>query len=92
LISDGTIHMEVYIGNTVLSEFLELTCQQAKILFKSAQEEQKEGKFSHSKAIFETARKNCETKLESIKRCEMHLQFDLDKKKFCITKMENIEK
>ena len=80
--------MECYVGDTVLTELLELTCQQAKMLFKLAQEEQKAGQSSHSKETFETARKNCENKLESIKSCEMHLKFDLDKKKFCITKME----
>ena len=68
-----------------------LTCHKAKILYKSEQEELKSNKVSHSKEIFETARKNCETKLKSIKSCVMHLKFDLEKKKFCITKIEGIE-
>lgn len=83
--------METYIGDTPLTEFLDLTCQQAKILFKSAKEELQQSETSKSREIFETARKNCEIKLQNILSCLMHLKYDLERKKFCVIKIEQIE-
>ena len=83
--------MEAYIGDGPLTEFLELTCEQAKCIFKSAMEELKEGNVSKSRDLFETHRKNCELKLNNIKSCLMHLKYDLNKKKFCVIKIEMVK-
>lgn len=92
LISDGNIHMECYIGDAPLAEYLELTCQQAKLLYKQAQEELKQSSTSRSREHFDSCRKKCELILESIKSCVVHLKYDLDRNKFCVFKIEDIKK
>lgn len=91
LINDGSLpsDLNVYLSNELLSEFLELTCQEAKNLSDKARQAANPNETPEYQ-LFERKRINCENKFGTIRQCEADLRFDLDKNKFCVSKFENI--
>lgn len=85
-VSDGTSDLICYIGDEPLSNLLELTCKEAKDLFKKS----KESGDKEYHLLFEQKRKNCELKLKTMNAL-ISFRYDFDKNKFCIFKLDNIE-
>lgn len=86
LFSDGLDDLICYLDDEPLANLLELTCREAKELFKKARET---GDTEYS-LKFERKRKNCENKLRTI-NAMANFKYDFDKNKFCIFKLDILD-
>ena len=81
---------QAYLGNDPIENLLDLTCVQAKDIFKKSKEidlPPSENKFI---ILFEKKKNEYFKKVNEIKFV-MYLKFDFDRKMFCVFKIENIQ-
>jgi hypothetical protein len=90
IISDGTHNLEVYIGNEPIAQLLEMTCKEAKELFKKSKESTSKAESNEYFQKFELHRKRCQTKLEKM-TAHLYLKYDFEREKFCVFKLDHIE-
>ena len=84
--------VEAYICNEMLTEMLELTCVEARELFKRSKSQTSQRTDETSEyALFEAKRVGCEKKFADIASCRMHLKYDLERNKFCVMKIDQIQ-
>ena len=92
LIADesGNGNYAAYISNDLLASMIELTCHEARELFKRASQSSRPNETREYK-MFEEKRLACERKFADIVSCTMRLKFDLDRNKFCILALDEIK-
>ena len=84
------VSLNAYINDSLLEVLLDLSCTQAKELFKMSKRSNKQYNEDEHFLLFERKRKECELKLEKM-NCLYSLKFDLDRNKFCINKIVIID-
>ena len=87
VINDSGDELNAYIGNDPLTDLLQLTCQQAKELFKKFKESGKSQENDENFLLFERKRNEGQDRLRRL-NSTMHFKFDFDKQKFCIYKID----
>lgn len=90
MITDSQCELHVYLGNDPLCELIELTCHQARELFQKSRESSNPSETKEFKH-FEMKRKHAEYKISTIKKCLVHLKYDLNRSKFCIVKITDYQ-
>ena len=91
LISDLKFNVyQAYLGNEPIEMLLDLTCLQAKEIFKKSKEINKPPEENEYVVLFEKKKNEYFDKVKKIKFL-MHFKFDFDKKMFCVFKIENIQ-
>ena len=85
LISDGTAYLDCYIADTIITDFMELTCQQAKELFQKS----RESKDPNLLKVYEEKMNSCSRRLAHISSL-MHLKYDNQKSEYCVIKFEDV--
>lgn len=80
-----------YIGDQVLASWLELTCREARELFKKSAASAPTATADSANALFAQKVAVCQQRLANIATCRMHLKFDLDRNKFCIVQIDEIK-
>jgi hypothetical protein len=85
--NDSGDELSAYIGNDPLADLLQLTCQQAKELFKKFKESGKSQENDENFLLFERKRNEGQEKLRRL-NSTMHFKFDFEKQKFCIYKID----
>ena len=84
LISDGAAHLDVYIDDVIITDFMQLSCKQAKELFQKSREDPKILK------IYENKANVCACTLAHVSGL-MHLKYDKNKSEFCVFKFEDVD-
>jgi len=91
LISDmKSNEYQAYLSNDPIELLLNLTCLQAKDIFKKSKELNVPPSENQYVILFDQKRSNYCEKLTKIK-FSMHLKFDFEKEMFCVFKIENIQ-
>lgn len=90
VITDGLSYADAYIGNDPLEKLLDMSCKQAVELYKQSLLANLPRNQNQYSIQFELNRKKCENALNTMV-CLMNLKYDLEKKKFCVYKIENIK-
>ncbi len=83
-------NLDAYICNELLESLLDMTCLEARDLFRKYKASKKHHTEDGHFLLFESKRKACENKISRMS-CILHLRYDLDKHKFCIFKIDNVE-
>lgn len=76
-----------FVGNEPLDDLLQLTCKEAKNLFKKFKESGKTQETDENCLLFERKRDEGQAELKSL-NTSMHFKFDYEHEKFCIYKID----